>query len=222
MKANCKLLFKDFILSILAGISISIGCVSYLISNNTFIGSLVFCVGLFIILCFNFNLFTGKVCYIFENSSFYGIKLCVIWFGNLVGTTLSAILFRCTRLISLVERCRDIVNYKLSDDLISIFILAFFCNILIFVAVDGFKNNKHEIGKYLSIFFGVSIFVLCGFEHCVADMFYFAFAGSISIKTLLYLLIITLGNAVGGVLIPLIKKFITEKKVDLIDKEQDK
>lgn len=56
----------------------------------------------------------------------------------------------------------------------SLFILGIFCNLLIFVAVDGFKENPHEIGKYLSLFFGVSVFIICGFEHCVADMFYFS------------------------------------------------
>ncbi|MCM1441307.1 MAG: formate/nitrite transporter family protein, partial [Roseburia sp.] len=94
---------------------------------------------------------------------------------------------------------------------LSLFILGVLCNILIFIAVDGFKNNPHELGKYLSLFFGVTVFILCGFEHCVADMFYFTAAGAWSADALVRLLVITLGNAVGGVLLPLCREWLKEK-----------
>jgi formate/nitrite transporter FocA (FNT family) len=72
--------------------------------------------------------------------------------------------------------------------------------------VDGFAKNPHEIGKYLSLFFGVMVFILSGFEHCVANMFYFSVAAMWTGKTLLYVLVMTLGNSVGGLLIPLLRK----------------
>ena len=50
---------------------------------------------------------------------------------------------------------------------------------------------------------GVIVFILCGFEHCVANMFYFSAANMWSGKALLYMLVMTLGNACGGVIIPL-------------------
>ena len=103
------------------------------------------------------------------------------------------------------------VDTKLNDNLISIFILSVFCNILIFVAVDGFKNNPHEVGKYLSIFFGVTVFIICGFEHCVANMFYITMAGAWSGKALLFLIVNTIGNAVGGLLIPALKRICDDK-----------
>ena len=53
------------------------------------------------------------------------------------------------------------------------------------------------------------VFILCGFEHCVANMYYFSVAGMWSGKTLLYLLVMTLGNAVGGVVFPVIRRVIT-------------
>ena len=49
------------------------------------------------------------------------------------------------------------------------------------------------------------VFILCGFEHCVANMYYFSIAGAWSMKTLGYVLVMTLGNSVGGVLIPLLR-----------------
>ena len=101
------------------------------------------------------------------------------------------------------EKAAALCQVKTSDSLLSIFLLACFCNLLIFLAVDGFRHNHHELGKYLGLFFGVTVFILCGFEHCVANMFYFAVANWWSPHTLLYLLVMTLGNSVGGLLIPL-------------------
>ena len=94
---------------------------------------------------------------------------------------------------------------KLDDSLLSIFILAIFCNILIYVAVDGYRNNPHEIGKYIALFFGVTVFIICGFEHCVANMFYISLARMWSAEALIFILVNSLGNAVGGVLLPLAK-----------------
>ena len=52
---------------------------------------------------------------------------------------------------------------------------------------------------YISLYLGVVVFIICGFEHCVANMFYFTLAGVWSIETIKYLLVMTLGNAVGGI-----------------------
>lgn len=95
---------------------------------------------------------------------------------------------------------------KLDDSLLSVFILGVFCNILIYVAVDGYKNNPHELGKYIALFFGVSVFIICGFEHCVANMFYISVARMWSVKAFVFILINTLGNAVGGVIFPIAKR----------------
>ena len=55
----------------------------------------------------------------------------------------------------------------------------------------------------------IAAFVACGFEHCVANMYYFSMAGMWSGKALLYILVMTLGNAAGGVLFPLVRAWIT-------------
>ena len=92
------------------------------------------------------------------------------------------------------------------DSLISLFVLGIFCDILIYIAVEGYNKNPHEVGKYLSLLFGVAVFIRCGTEHCVADMYYFSMAGMWNGRTLLCLLVITLGNACGGVLFPLLRR----------------
>ncbi|MDO4571975.1 MAG: formate/nitrite transporter family protein [Clostridia bacterium] len=204
---------KIFVLGILAGISIALGGTVLLSIESKVLGALFFTVGLFIICTFGFALFTGRVCYVFERDAAYALDLPVIWLGNLAGTWLAAAALRLSRVGGALQaRAALLCETKLADGLLSIFFLALFCNILIFAAVDGFSRNPHELGKYLSLFFGVSVFIICGFEHCVANMFYFSMAGMWSWKTLLYVLVMTLGNACGGVLIPLLRGWLRERK----------
>lgn len=206
---------KVVVFAIMAGICISIGSVAFLSVENIAVGAIFFCVGLFVILNFNFNLYTGKLCYVFNNNLAYSFKVFLTFIGNFIGTNLSAFLLRQTRLENAMLKCESIVQTKLNDSLLSLFILAIFCNILIYVAVEGFKS-ENALTKYLSLFFGVSVFVVCGFEHSVADMFYFAFAGNYSSKAFLVIFIVTLGNFVGGTLIELLKKLFSLKKQNAV------
>lgn len=199
---------KTFVYGILAGVSISIGGTVFLSVDSKPLGALLFAVGLFTVCTFGFNLFTGKVCYVFERDLDYAIDLPFIWAGNLAGCWLTAALESLTRSGSaLAEKAAVLCETKLGDNLLSIFILAVFCNILIFIAVDGFNKNPHELGKYLALIFGVVVFILCGLEHCVANMYYFSIAGMWGGKTLMYVLVMTAGNAVGGVILPLLRKW---------------
>jgi len=200
---------KTFVSGILAGICIGIGGTVFLSLESKLLGALFFSVGLFTICTQGLLLFTGKVCYVFERDKDYALDLPFIWLGNLAGTWLTAELLCCTRIGGgLAERAAGLCETKLGDGLPSIFLLAVFCNILIYIAVEGFNKNPHELGKYLSLFFGVLVFILCGFEHCVANMFYFSMAGMWSGRALVYLLVMTLGNAAGGVVFPLLRGWL--------------
>lgn len=199
----------SFVDSVLAGVCIGIGGTVFLSCENKVTGALFFCLGLFAICTFGFNLFTGKVGYVFQQPLSYTGFVLSVWLGNLVGTGLVGYAVRATRIAGIAEKATAICEAKLNDDLLSIFILSIFCNILMFIAVDGFKNNPHEIGKYVGIFLGVTVFILCGFEHCIANMYYFSVANMWSAKTVLYLLVMTVGNAVGGVIIPLARELRT-------------
>lgn len=197
---------SSFVQSILGGIAIGIGGTVFLSMDNRVLGALLFSVGLFTICTFGFNLFTGKVCYIFDNKPSYTLFNVTVWIGNFVGTGIVALVLKATRISGIAETAQTISQVKLDDSLLSVFILAIFCNLLIYIAADGFKNNPHDFGKYLGIILGIMVFILCGFEHCIADMFYFTMAGVWSGKAVLYIVVITLGNVAGGVLIPLCKK----------------
>ena len=194
---------SDFLLSVLAGAAISIGGAVFLSLDSKTAGAIFFCVGLFMVCTLGLNLFTGKVCYLPGKPRSYWGFLAIVWLGNLVGAELTALLLRITRLgPALREKAAALAAVKTGDGLLSLFILGVFCNILIFIAVESYLKNPHELGKYLGLCFGVTVFILAGFEHCVADMFYFALA-EWTPRALLCLVVITAGNSVGGVIFPL-------------------
>lgn len=193
--------------STLAGLCIGLGGAVFLALDSKIAGALFFTLGLFTICTRGLLLFTGKVGYALDNPPSYLLDLAVIWVGNLIGTNLVAYALRATRVCApYAEKAAAMCAVKAEDSLLSLFLLGVFCNILMFIAVDGFRTNAHEAGKYIGLFLGVSVFILAGFEHCVADMFYFGMANVWSADILLRLLVITAGNAVGGLLIPTAEK----------------
>ncbi len=196
---------KTFVLGVLAGISIALGGIVYLSVDDKIVGTLLFTIGLFTICTMGLNLYTGKVAYVFDNDRAYAVRLPFIWLGNLTGTGLAAGCVSLTRNAVIAQKAEAICQIKLSDNYISLFFLGVLCNIIIYLAVEGYARNPHELGKYLSLFFGVAVFILAGTEHCVADMFYFWMSGW-SGKAIVCILVITLGNSVGGVIFPLLRK----------------
>ena len=197
----------DLLFAALAGASISIGGAVFLSLDNKVLGALFFCVGLFMVCTFGLHLFTGKVCYIPNNPPSYAGWVVLVWIGNLIGAQVTALALRATRIgPALAAKAAALCAVKTSDGLLSLFLLGLFCNIMIYVGVESYKSCPYEVGKYVGMILGVTVFILCGFEHCVADMFYFAMAGAWSPRALLCLLVITLGNAAGGVIFPLCNK----------------
>ena len=197
---------SSFVYSIIGGACIGIGGTIYLSLDNRIAGAILFALGLFTICVNGFNLFTGKVPYLFENKSSYLLFLGSVWLGNLVGAGGVGYLIRATRVSGIAEKAAALCTAKLNDNLLSIFILSIFCGILMYIAVDNFRINSNDFGRYIGIFTCVQVFILCGFEHCIANMFYFSVANMWGAKTLLYLVVMTLGNGVGGVLFPVARQ----------------
>ena len=203
-----------FLSGALAGVCIALGGTAYLSLESKLAGALFFTVGLFVICIFGLHLFTGKVCYVFDNDKGYAFDLLFIWLGNLAGTFLVALLEGQTRIgPALAEKASSLCQTKLADERLSIFILAIFCNIMIYIAVEGFKNAPLDLGRYIALFLGVAVFILCGFEHCVANMYYFSVAGAWDGHAFAHLLVMTAGNAVGGVVFPVCRKWLVKKEV---------
>ena len=207
MKENLKILLR----AILSGIMISIGGTIYLMLDRGPLGAFLFSIGLFMICANGYNLYTGKIGYLVYNKITYLIELFLTLIGNIIGTIGCGYLLSLTRIgATLKERASLICQIKLDDSMLSIFILSMFCGILMYLAVDLFKR-LNDFGKYIAVFICVTVFILCGFEHCVANMYYFSVANMWDYKTILYVYVMILGNSSGSVLLALGNKYGLKK-----------
>lgn len=93
---------KHLIKIILAGILIGIGATTYLSLENKIVGSILFSIGLFIILTKELNLYTGKVGYLFNNGFAYLKEVIITLIGNFIGTFLVGCILRFTRISNVV------------------------------------------------------------------------------------------------------------------------
>lgn len=183
---------------------IAIGGTVFLSIENKVIGASLFSIGLFGVLIYNLNLYTGKIGYLITNFNLKYIKeLIITLIGNFIGACSVGFILRYTRIYDKIyEKSLMLANTKLNDNILSIFILSIFCGLLMYYAVNGFKKQT-DFGKYLVVYLGVAVFILCGFEHCIANMYYFSVADIWSLKTLGYTGIMVLGNSIGSFIIPL-------------------
>lgn len=203
---------KILISSIGAGILIALGGFVFLSyrQKDPFFASFLFSLGLITIIGFKLHLFTGKVGYIFDNKAGYLVDLLICWIGNLIGAVATGYLLRLTRVnVNLIVS--NVVSDKLNDNLLSIFILSIFCGMMIYIAVEMQKKDVSPVVKLISIIMPVMVFILSGFEHCVANMFYFSYANAWSLIAVLYLLIMSIGNGVGSIILYWINRFINNK-----------
>ncbi len=214
MKAQARTL----LLAMAAGFCIGVGGIVSLMQENKIAGAFLFAVGLLTILVFKFNLFTGMVGYLsdrlFEKNWGYLITLLTVWIGNFIGTALAAGLIRPTRIgDAIAAKALASVEIKIADAWYSLLILGIFCGLLMYIAVDTYKKNigEKDFLCCIAVFMGVMVFILAGFEHSIADMFYFVLSGRV-LQGLAALALITLGNAIGGNLIPLVLRATKEKK----------
>lgn len=198
---------RQFVSAILAGMLIGMGGTVFLSQSNPVVGSFLFAIGLYTIVAFQLHLFTGKVGYTPFQQPIYILELCITWLGNLVGTWITATMVKNSRIYEgMAERVAGVADVKLSDNFLSIFLLAIFCGMLMFIAVDCYRNLQGSTLRFIGVFVPVMVFILSGFEHVIANMFYFSLAGVWSGHCLASILVMTLGNAVGGMLIPLYLK----------------
>ncbi len=190
---------RIFYSSIAAGFCIGLGGAVFLLQAEKLVGAVLFCIGLYTICEMKFHLFTGRVCYALEQPLWSWLQFPVIWLGNWLGTGLAANLLRCTRAGANAQKAAQLlVQTKNADTLLSLFVLGVFCNVFVFIAVEGFKSFPLALGKYLAIFVGIPVFIMSGYEHSIADMFYYFMAGQMDQEALLRLLVITGGNICGG------------------------
>lgn len=188
--------------SICAGILISIGGCVYLACGNIYVGATLFSVALLCICYLGYDLFTGKIGYFAEDFTLKNAgRLCTMLAGNMITTFLLGLAVRYA-LPELSSRAAGLFAGKLSQSIPQTLIRAAFCGILMYLAVQIFREKKTPIG----ILFCIPVFLLSGFEHSVADMFYFGVSGQFSPRAALFLPAAVLGNTAGSLLLPLLGK----------------
>lgn len=204
---------KKVIDGVLAGLMISLGGVAFmaLYSDSKIVGALLFSVGLLCVCWKGYSLFTGKIGLVIDHHTKEDISVLLLGLlGNTVGAVAMGYLIAYA--IPVVgDNALLACTAKLTQGYLSAFIRAIFCGVLIYLAVDIYKNKKSTLG----IIFCVPAFILSGYEHSIADIFYFAASGIASAKALLYIWIVIAGNSVGGLLIPafnLLSKVKIKKK----------
>ena len=198
---------ETFLKAFLAGTAIGVGGTVYLSIENKLLGAFLFAIGLFIIFSFGFNLYTGKIGYLITSPPRFLVDLVFIWLGNLLGACFVGVSLCLTRVgdkLSLYARA--LCETKLADAPLSIVVLSFFCGLLMYIAAENYKSGKSPLQQHLAVFLPVMVFILSGFEHCVANMYYFSVAGLWSPKAFGYMGLMTLGNSLGAFLIPLVQK----------------
>ena len=238
---------KMFLLGILAGAFIAFGAeASSLAAHNVtqvgiqrLIMGCVFPVGLIMVVLLGTELFTGN-CMMIAAVADKRVKFAmllrnwvVVYLGNLVGAALIVLLVSATGQLGYSSNGLAVLTIKIAAAKTGLSFGAAFaggilCNVLVCVAVLLAMASKSIIGKIMGIWFPIMAFVLSGFEHSVANMYYIpagifasmnpAYAAAAqeagvnmaNLNALGFLgniVPITLGNIVGGAAIALVMWF---------------
>lgn len=209
---------KVFIKAILAGIYIGVAGIIYLImcnsnlANGKLIGAVLFSIALLVICNREYYLYTGKVGYLIplKKEQFKVIGLTIV--GNLLGIIIITLMAQISGIENLSVYANKASAIKLDKSWFEAIGSAFFCGILMYTAVDGYKNIKSDFGKTIIIIFSVVLFILAGFEHSIANMFYFSATLDYSFKMVTYIILMLIGNALGAVLVNGLHLLISNNK----------
>lgn len=238
---------KMFLLGILAGAFIAFGAeASSLAAHNVtqvgiqrLIMGCVFPVGLIMVVLLGTELFTGNcmmVAAVADKRVKFAMLLrnwIVVYLGNLVGAALIVLLVSATGQLGYSSNGLAVLTIKIAAAKTGLSFGAalaggILCNVLVCIAVLLAMASKSIIGKIMGIWFPIMAFVLSGFEHSVANMYYIpagifasmnpAYAAAAqeaginmaNLNALGFLgniVPVTLGNIVGGAAIALVMWF---------------
>lgn len=183
-----------FLLAVLAGAFIGLGadlCTITATNNGLEFGlsklvcGLVFCIGLILVIVAGAELFTGNNLILMATiSKKVSIsKLLrnwgIVYVGNFIGSIATAYLIFQTKQYLMADgavgaKAIAIATAKCDPSLgFSVFFFrAIMCNALVCLAVWLCFSARTSTDKILCILFPITAFVACGFEHCVANMYF--------------------------------------------------
>lgn len=185
--------------SIFAGIAIGTAGFGFLASGvqteayGPLVGAVLFCFGLLTVVGYKLKLYTGTAGFINRNE--IG-QLFMVLLGNIVGCLCVALLARLSPM-DLQASAQNILSLRLNTGPVRCGLLAIGCGFIMTTAVQ-FAREK----QYLPLLFGVPLFIVCGFPHCVADVFYYlcvpvVFLKANALGVLILYVSIVLGNLIG-------------------------
>ena len=221
-----KVLFKNFYKGILAGLSIGFGGFLYILmvflvsgEYGKILGSILFSIGLFLVCTFMLSLYTGKIGVVYEgkqDKSFYW-SLPIMLIGNAIGAfALGYLCFFIFKDMKIMEAVNATCFIRTSLDSFEAYmncaLKSFLCGLCVYLAVKSFNLNRLKpLGIGLLVFF-VFLFVYCGFQHCIANMFYFGFGNHMNWNTLFNLLVCVTFNSFGPIIGVLLFNLFSKKQ----------
>ena len=175
--------------SILSGILIGVGVIINTFSQNKYIGAMLFSFALLTIIKLQLQLFTGQIGFFTEKR--YDIReYSLMLIFNFAGVTLSTFLALMTKNETDINSMIEIANKKFAHTYLELFICGLFCGLLMLIAV----YTKDTI----IVIFCIMIFILSGYEHCVADFPFLLL--NLSLENMIKFLFIVLGNSAGSII----------------------
>lgn len=189
---KCSLtLLRAFLLAVLAGALIAFGGAATNTAAHTAQGAgtvrlicgLLFPFGLGIVILTGSELFTGN-CLIAVSLAQKKVTLTamlrnwvIVYLGNFVGALLVAACCAFTGQMDYSSGGLAVFTMKLAASKCALpfgsaMALGIACNVLVCLGVLCAMTAKDTIGKIFGAYIPVALFVLCGFEHSVANMFY--------------------------------------------------
>ncbi len=153
--------------ALLAGISISCGCIVFLKVGGV-AGAVLFSFGLLTVVHYKFKLYTGTAGFVESWKDFF--HLFIILFGNILGCLLAAVAMKYAQ-PNLADTALSLLQKRLEYDFSASLLLGVGCGFIMTTAVQFARENK-----FLPLLFGVPVFILCGFLHSIADAFYYLMA----------------------------------------------
>jgi len=182
---------RIIMLGVMAGFFVAFGAESSSIAMHGIadvgtartLAGVVFPIGLMLIIFLGGELFTGDC---LMAMAIYSKKIpCLLYLRNLVVVFISNFFGSC--LMAWMINNSGQLGYsgggagaftikvalgKATIDPVPAFISAILCNILVCLAIFMAAAATDIAGKCLAIFFPILVFVISGFEHCVANMYY--------------------------------------------------
>ena len=183
--------WRLLVLSFFAGVLISLGAIASSTAAHgiadvgvaKLVTGAIFPIGLMMVVLLGTELFTGNalmVTAVIDKEITVGQLLrnwVIVYIGNFIGAILMAVLMAFFGQLdigagSLAVYSAKIAAAKCSLPWINALVLGIFCNLMVCIAIY-LGNTAHDTaGKILGIFFPIFGFVIAGFEHCVANMYY--------------------------------------------------